>query len=304
VVAVRSYSARPSALKSQLLVLIRPSTDALTLDDPFEQGVFALRKPTNLCNPAEVDEAELDDPTTHLRGFQIKLTRGQCSAAAPRNVGSGCRKEEDCGGESWKTSYCVAQPKFRKQKNLVVTNMFHPQGELHVDLLHPDRLVMPASKSHTKPLPPPDPATHIVDPYKCYHVRITPRTPKFPRDLQARVVDQFEQEKLYDLKRPTRLCTPVEVEDSVVKDADISLMCYQARQTPKVCALTAPRNAGEACRLEEDCGGKQKKTNLCQAQPKFQKVKGLFVSTELLPEQVEAFKEDELCVPSTVTTTP
>jgi hypothetical protein len=277
----------------------------LSLADPFEDGVFALRKPVTLCNPAEVEGALLDDPTTHLRGFQIKLTKGQCSVEAPQNVGGGCRKEEECGGVSRQTDFCVAQLKFQKQKDLVITNIFHPQtGELHVDLRKPDRLVLPASKSHTEPLPPPDPATHIVDPYKCYRVKVTPRTPKFPKDLRARVVDQFDQEKLYDLKRPTRLCTPVELDGDAVKDETQNLMCYRVKATPKLCAVEAPANAGGVCKKEEDCGGVRRQTSFCQAQPKHARVKEIFISTELLPEQVDTLREEELCVPSGVSAAP
>jgi hypothetical protein len=153
-------------------------------------------------------------------------------------------------------------------------------------------------------LPPPDPKTHNVDSYTCYQAKLSQGMPPFPKNLRARVVDQFVQEKLYDLQKPTRLCTPTVVDGSPVKSAATQLMCYQVQPTPKVCLLQAPKNAGKVCGKETDCGGAQGQTTFCQVQPQHTQVKQLFVSTEVLSEQVDTLKEDELCVPSTVITTP
>jgi len=114
------------------------------------------------------------------------------------------------------------------------------------------------------------------------------------------VVDQFVQEKLYDLQKPTRLCAPTAVDGSPVKSAETQLMCYQVQPTPKVCGLQAPKNTDKVCGKETDCGGVQGQTTFCQAQPKHQLVTSLYVSSELLSEQVDTIKEDELCVPSEV----
>jgi hypothetical protein len=276
----------------------------VTLDDSFENGVFDLRKPVNLCNPAAVDGVGIDDPATHLRGFAVKLDRGQCSAEAPQRVGAGCRREEECGGVSRQTNYCIAQPKFQQQTKLQITNALHAPGELRVDLLRPERLMRPASKDHVQQVPPPAPATLVVDPYMCYRVRVSPGTTKFPTTLRARVVDQFAQERLYDLKRPTRLCAPAAVNDGPVKDVTQNLLCYQVKATPKVCAPETPTNAGGVCKKEADCGGVQRQSTFCQAQPKHEKVTGVFVNTEVLPEQIDTIREDELCLPSQVLSTP
>ncbi len=273
----------------------------LSLNDQFESGIFALQKSVNLCNPASIDKAAINDTATHLREFQIKLSTGQCSATAPKNVGVQCHKEEDCGGITQKTAFCAAQPTSQQRTHLTVTNRLQPDGDLKVDLAKPDRLLDPAAKDHVQPQPPPDPASHNVDHYKCYRVKLSKDALPFPDDLQVRVVDQFDQGKLYDLTRATRLCSPVEVNGGSVKDEATSLMCYQARQTPKVCAANSPRNAGNACQSQEDCGGRRHRSTFCQAQPKHQPVTSLFVSTELLSEQVDTIKEDELCVPSEVT---
>jgi hypothetical protein len=82
--------------------------------------------------------------------------------------------------------------------------------------------------------------------------------------------DQFigDAPKLFDLKRPTRLCTPVREGTHAVKNPDTRLMRYQA----------APANG----------------------QPKHVPVQGVFVDNELGPEQVDTIKEDDVCIPSTV----
>ncbi len=276
----------------------------LTLEDRFDTSLFEVRKPDDLCNPAVLNTKAPQDPTIHLRDFRLHLVEKQCLASAPRQAGEGCKKEEDCGGVLGRTRYCAAQPKFVPQKNLQVKNVFHPQGGLKLDLLKPEHLTLPAAKDHTKALPPPNPATHNVDPYTCYQAKLSQGTPQFPNNLRARVVDQFAQEKLYDLQKPTRLCTPTMVEGDEVKDADTHLMCYQVQPTPKVCRLQAPKNAGKVCGKETDCGGAQGQTTFCRAQPTHTQVKKVFVTTELLPEQVDTIKEGELCVPSEVMRTP
>lgn len=276
----------------------------LTLEDRFDTSLFEVRKPDDLCNPAVLNTKAPQDPTIHLRDFRLHLVEKQCLASAPRQAGEGCKKEEDCDGVSGRTRYCAAQPKFVPQKNLQVKNVFHPQGGLKLDLLKPEHLTLPAAKDHTKALPPPNPATHNVDPYTCYQAKLSQGTPQFPNNLRTRVVDQFAQEKLYDLQKPTRLCTPTIVEGDAVKDMKTQLMCYQVQPTPKVCTLQAPKNAGKVCGKETDCGGAQGQTTFCRAQPTHAQVKKVFVTTELLPEQVDTLKEDELCVPSEIMRTP
>jgi uncharacterized repeat protein (TIGR01451 family) len=216
----------------------------VTLTDQFETDIlFDVKKPETLCNPATVDAAVNQDEDTHLEGYRTKLAKTD-----PR------------------------QPKPARQTDLRITNPFHPNGELVVDTLKPDRLLVPTAKSLIGPVPEPDPATHEVDHFNCYKVKVSKGDPKFPKGLQAQVVDQFNQPKLYDLKKPTRLCAPANKNNedpNTVMHAD-HLMCYQAK-----IAKTDPK------------------------QPKHQKVRNIFVNNQFGPEQLDTRKEDELCVPST-----
>lgn len=272
----------------------------VSLNDQFEEGLFDVKKPLNLCNPAELDGGDLVDPDTHLRGYQIKLTKGQCAAGAPQHANQGCQKEEECGGVQGQTNFCVAQAKPLKQTNLKVRNLLHPNGKLMVDTIKPDRLLTPSAKDLEQPVDLPNPALHNVDHYKCYRVKLSKGAAKFPKGLQASVVDQFQQPKLYDLKRPTRLCTPVDKNGEGIKDPADHLMCYQATPVPKTCTAQAPLNVGGVCKKEEDCGGIQKVSTFCVLQPKHQRVTGIFVNNQFGPTQVDTVKEEELCIPSSI----
>ena len=91
-------------------------------------------------------------------------------------------------------------------------------------------------------------------------------------------VDQFDQGKLivFDIKKPTRLCVPVEVDDDAVIAEDINLMCYQVKRAQK--------------------------------QSKHVKVQGIYVNNQFAVEQlgpdanwmVDTVKEEEFCVPSLI----
>jgi hypothetical protein len=77
------------------------------------------------------------------------------------------------------------------------------------------------------------------------------------------VVDQFNQPKPYDLKKPTALCTPVNKNDEGIKTPDRHLLCYQVK-----------------------------------GQPKHRKVQGMQAHNQFGPEQLDTTAEEELCVPS------
>jgi hypothetical protein len=209
-----------------------PKGVQVSLADQFEEGTFDVKKPVSLCTPADKNEEGIIDEETHLEGYQI-----------------------------------LPATKHVPQTNIKIENQFHPsRGELFVNTIKPDRLLVPTAKSLTGPVDAPDPASHNVDHYKCYKAKVTPGTPTFPKGLQATVVDQFNQPKLYDLKKPTRLCNPVDKNGEGIKNEATHLMCYQAKPAT--------------------------------GQPKHAKVLGIHVNNQFGPEQLDTIKEEELCVPS------
>jgi hypothetical protein len=213
------------------------------LVDRFEAGGFRIGRPVGLCVPAEKDDEGINDPDTHLEGYEFGRAKGQ-----PRHV---------------------------RQLNLKVKNQFHPTGELSVDTIKPDGLLVPAAKcideppgACPNPLPPPEPAGHAVDHYKCYRVVVS-EGKEFTPILGVAVGDQFTNPaKLLDLKKPTRLCAPADRDSEGIKNADLHLMCYEVKPA-----------RGQARRLPTT---------------------GLHVSNEFGEERLDTTKEQDICVPSEI----
>ncbi len=251
-----------------------PKNVSVTLSDRLEPGsrLYNVTKPVTLWTPTQKFDEPVNDPVTHLRGYAIALAPKQCAAGSPRNLGAACAKETDCGGSKG-TSFCKPQTKSVKQPGVTVRNQFHTggSGALVIDVVKPDRLLVPASKGLTDPLDPP--VGTNVDHYKCYKVAL-PKQVKFTPITGVSLKDQFTEvqtptgKKLFDLKKPTHLCMAATKNAEAVVNPTQNLFCYQA-VPPK-------------------------------GQPKHVSMTGLYVSTQLDVEQVDTVKEDELCVPSEV----
>lgn len=245
-----------------------------TLSDRLEPGsrLYDITKPLTLLTPAQKFDEPINDPDTHLRGYAIKLTPKQCTAESTRNLGGVCTKEVDCGGTD-ETSFCRSQTKSVKQPGVIVRNQFHnsESGALVIDVVKPDRLLVPASKGLTEPLEPP--VGVDVDHYKCYKV-VLPKGVKFTPITSVSVQDQFTEvqtltgKKLFDLKKPAHLCMVATKNAEAVVDPTQNLFCYQALPT--------------------------------KGQPKHVAAPGLYLSTQFDVDQVDTVKEDEFCVPSEV----
>jgi cysteine-rich repeat protein len=200
------------------------------LVDQFENKTHNVKKPLALGNPANKNGEDPGAVTYphHLKAYLIKEVPGT--------------------------------PPHAKRSNIRVDNQF---GTIFVDTIKAERLLVPTAKSHiSQPPPPVDPP---VDHFKCYKVKVTPGTPKF-QARQASVVDQFNQPKTFDVKKPTRLCNPVDKNDEHIQQPDAHLMCYQV--TPAA------------------------------GQSKHNPVLGLFVNNQFGPERLDTIKEEELCLPS------
>jgi hypothetical protein len=211
----------------------------VSLSDQFEEGTFDVKKPVSLCTPADKNEEGIIDEETHLEGYQIKLALTD-----------------------------PPQSPHQRQTNIRVRNQFHPEGsELVVDTIKPNRLLVPTAKDLNNPVEAPDNDAHNVDHYKCYKVKVSKGQPKFEPILGVSVDDQFtDGAKLFDLKTPTRLCTPVDKNGEGIKNEATHLMCYRAKPAT--------------------------------GQPKHVKVLGIHVNNQFGPAQLDTIKEGELCVPS------
>jgi hypothetical protein len=207
------------------------------LSDQFESGLFDVTQPVTLCNPADKNAEGISDPDTHLRGYRIAPAPGQTPHA--------------------------------RRTGIRIENQFHPsRGELLVDTIRPDRLLVPTAKSLTAAVAAPDASSHDVDHFKCYTVRVSRGAPPFKRILDVSVADQFQSPALVDLVTPSRLCTPVAKNNEPIKDESGHLMCYEIKPI------------------------KQRDTS------KHVHVDGIFVNNQIGPEVIRTHNKGEFCVPS------
>ena len=87
-----------------------------------------------------------------------------------------------------------------------------------------------AAVSQGGPIAGPGLFTHFVDHYKCYWINRDGQSPKYwPSGVERHLIDDFEDRR-YRLSRPTRLCMPVDVDGSSVKQPEGKLFCYKAKR--------------------------------------------------------------------------
>jgi hypothetical protein len=210
-----------------------PKGVQVTLADPLGESsrTVDVKKGAVLCNPADVNGAGIQDEVDHLRGYGIALAKGQPAFPAGPAV---------------------------------VTNDF---GTVSLATGKVDRLLIPAAKGIEGPVSPPDPPG--IDHFRCAKVKVAKGAPRFEKVSGVPVVDQFGDPKLYDLKKPAHLCTPVNKNGEGILDPLSLLLCYQAKQG--------------------------------RGQAKPVKHTGLHVAHQLALELVDALKVQELCVPSSPT---
>ncbi|MCH7923324.1 MAG: S8 family serine peptidase [Nitrospinae bacterium] len=199
----------------------------VSLADQFETKDFKVKKPKFLLTPADKGGEGINDPVHHLKAYKIKKTKGQ--------------------------------GKHVKQKNIKVDNQF---GTIFVDTKKPDLLLVPTLKDPDNPVVLPEPFTPPLDHFKCYRVRRTKGTSKFTPET-VNVSDQFINTTLL-VKKPVRLCVPVDKDGKGIIDPVAHLMCYKVEKV-KI------------------------------------KVEGIHVNNQFGPEQLDTKKVVELCVPSTKT---
>ena len=203
------------------------------LVDAFEDVNFDVIRPRHLCLPADKNQEGTVDPVTHLESYSIRAVRGS--------------------------------PRHTPQQNIRVDNQL---GFIHVDTIRPDLLLVPTAKSLVSQPPAPDPMSHNVDHYKCYKIRVTRGTPRFPERVIVTATDQFNASlKTVKLKKPRHLCTPVDKNGEGIKNPTVHLMCYLSSGTPKT-----PKHSG------------------------------VFVTNQFGPGQLDTIRDKELCIPSLTST--
>jgi hypothetical protein len=198
------------------------------LVDDFEDVTADVVKPKTLCPPANKNGEGIFDDTIHLESYLIRQS--------PRHVRRG---------------------------HVEVDDQF---GQLFVDTVKADLLLVPTAASTAESPSPPDPQSHDVDHYKCYRIKVTSGTPRFQKGVQALVADEFTSPaKRFDVKKPRHLCNPVDKNGEGLNHPDVRLLCYQVKP-----AKGEPRAQGHT----------------------------LFVNNQFGPGAMYTIRERELCVPS------
>ena len=113
-----------------------------------------------------------------------------------------------------------------------------PRSSLHlstvvgthlVDTVSTDSLLLPtsAAASYQDPVQPPDPES-FVDRYRCVRAKTSRNGPKPAKGLRA-----VSTNRVFSLKKPTRLCVPTDREGAGIKHADNKLLCFKAKSSRK-----------------------------------------------------------------------
>ena len=201
------------------------AVSAVTLVDRFGTTTMSAMEPRRVCNPADEDGADPSAPAhaAHLVSHDLRPAGPQ--QALPRGV--------------------------------TVVNEF---GQITVDLVKPDFLMVPSAKSLDAPPPPLDPVP--IDHFQCYRVDHA-RT----RASGLTIVDELGT-LIVDVKRPRRLCVPVDKngESPGAEQHPGELMCYEVRLAATSRRFVGPRQ--------------------------------FFIANEFGTATVERLRPTELCVPS------
>lgn len=199
--------------------------DDLVLTDSFGSGLVDIKKAKALCVPGTVDGDAPIVPETHGVSYLAKRSGGQ-SAPTPSTV--------------------------------TVRDRF---GTVDLRVKKVSRALAAASRESGGPASPLPPGT--ADAYKCYRV-VAVDGKSFPKGLVATVADEFD-DRTYFVKRPSRLCAPIEELGAGAPNPDAYLMCYRVS-----------RFAGE---------------------PKHEKVRGLLhLNDDFGESRLDTRSEEELCV--------
>jgi murein DD-endopeptidase MepM/ murein hydrolase activator NlpD len=252
----------------------------VVLADALTSRKYLVQKLAAVGLPADKNGEGTIDPQTHLVEYKIKAAAGE--------------------------------PKFGKVSDVHVVNQCN---DFYAELKGPTTVMVPSKKDLSVPTSAPTELDHNLDHFICYKARYQKQLsvgialPAFPKGIQVEVSDQF-QARRYDLKKITKICTPVAksedigdpsrwldgpaegnlkpITPSTVRHPSDHLVCYKAARATKQigqtgCGPTVPGDGG--IKIEP-------------AQLKHTPVLGFHVNNQFGPLQLDSRKEVELCIPS------
>jgi hypothetical protein len=202
----------------------------VSLVDQFETATAMISRPKLLCPPADKDGEGIVDADTHLVAYGLRQS-----------------------------------PAHSRRTGVKITNQL---GDLFIDTIRPDTLLVPTAKDLLSFPPPPNPLN--VDHYKCYKVKVSIGTPPFAKNTTVSVTDQFDNvARILTLKKPRHLCNPVDKNGEGIANPGVHLLCYQARPA--------------------------------RGERKHVARQGLYITNQFGQLRLDTIKEGEFCIPSVKT---
>jgi hypothetical protein len=202
----------------------------VSVADELETRPLGLRGARMLCVPVDLG-AGVIDPGTSLLAYKAKPAKGTAYAAA-------------AGVE-----------------------VLDALGESYVDTKpRPQLLLVPTATDPSVDPAPPDPALHGVDHYRCHKAKAGEGFEPLPDGVQIALHGQAGGPDRFDVKKPRRLCEPVDALGEEIKHAANHLMCYRVKRA--------------------------------RGEPAHDKLSGLHVSNQFGPATLDTVKEAEICLPA------
>jgi len=255
-----------------------PKFGPVHLADQFGAWDFDVSRGKHLGLPADKNNEGIGNAVTHLAEYPVNLSNKE------------------------------PKQQFQPIDNVQISNQC---GDFTLHVKNPGSVLLPTSIDLADKALPPDPASHNVDHFLCYDVKVQKKDakgnalPKFPKGVQVDVTDQF-QSRRYDLTKITKLCNPVDksgnpvilngpnkgnpfpIPPADIRNLDTHLVCYQAKPTKKFitqdgCGPLDPRDRGVPI----------------DPPPANQAPVTVFTANQFESSQFESKSAVELCIPST-----
>lgn len=209
---------------------IAPTATAPT-PTPTGPVATATPSPTATATPGDLNHFicyEIHNPALNRAGVSLVNQFGPSTATvkrAKRICLPADKNDEDpvaVGQPETLTSFTIKQdtPRFVRQKGVQATNQF---GAVTFDVVKPDRLLVPTSKSLAGiPAPPMFPG---LDHFECYKIAFAKT-----RVSGVKLDDQFGTITV-DVKKPLHVCVPVNKNGEGIPSPGQAAMCYLVRTT-------------------------------------------------------------------------
>ena len=151
-------------------------------------------------------------------GSRLYDVKRLASVCVPGEIASAPIVDAESHRVAYEVKRAPGQSKPPTRKDVQVTDAL---GTLDLDVLGADTLLTSAALERGGL--PGAPAPGLADPYLCHKIKAS----GFPSGVTVRVADAFE-DRLYDVKKPNRLCLAAAVGGAPPANPGLHLVCYKA----------------------------------------------------------------------------